>query len=133
MVPDLHGLPGGDEQGSVRLPRPGQRMARRAIRQAQALSDQGITVSVHWIPGHTSIQGSEVATVTARDAAGRIGVQTGIGVKNLNGEVSVAWLKKSRTRTAAKEWRMEILARNKGRRTFSLPKEGARPRIPRPL
>lgn len=115
------------------VPGPGQRAARRAIRIVNALADRGVRVSIHWVPGHAEVFGNELADAVAREEATR---QRGSGSKTSEGiplvEVSPSWLKKERTEKAIREWRDEILVRNRGRKTFSIPREGIKPSIPRP-
>lgn len=45
---------------------PGQRLARRAIRVARALSSRGVSVSIFWVPGHAEVLGKEIADAVAR-------------------------------------------------------------------
>jgi hypothetical protein len=55
-----------DSQAAIRWtahlePGPGQRLARRINRRAQALLAHGIKTEIHWIPGHSGISGNEEA------------------------------------------------------------------------
>lgn len=74
-----------------------------------------------------------MADAAARDAVLRGQDRSRKGTGSLSGDVSVAWLKEVRTKNAVREWRKEILARGMGRGAFALPREGVKPRIPRPL
>jgi ribonuclease HI len=55
-----------DSQAAIRRaahlePGPGQRLARRINRKAQALLAHGIETENHWVPGHSGITGNEEA------------------------------------------------------------------------
>ena len=114
------------------FPGPGQRMARKAIRLAGALSSQGVTVKINWVPGHAGIQGNEIADSAARNAALRQRKEDREEKGYQCEEVSVVWLKERRAKIAVKEWGEEIRFRIRARRTFVIPREGFRTRIPRP-
>jgi hypothetical protein len=68
-----------DSQAAIRLkahmePGPGQQLARRINRRAQALLAHSIATEIHWIPGHSGISGKEEAdrqANLARDGRGR--------------------------------------------------------------
>ena len=80
---------------------PGQSLARRGILLAQAIvSWRQSSVSVHWVPGHSGVEGSEMADLCVGKAASktiRAGPDTGPGRG-----VSLAFLKAQRSeRTTA--------------------------------
>ena len=89
---------------------PGQSSAKRAIALARALVGRGISVSVHWVPGHCGVHGSELADAVARDAAARAGTRLASDDSNGNsggssstGVCSMAFLKANRARRASEE------------------------------
>ena len=117
-------------------PGPGQSLARRAISLARALVGRGISASVHWVLGRCGIYGNELADAVPRDAATRASavfaskaLSCSSGGSNNTEVCSMAFLKAYRTKKASEEWRGEILRRNQGR-SFRVPAEGSRPRIP---
>jgi ribonuclease HI len=47
---------------------PGQACQLRSIRAAQSIIDQGASVTINWVPGHTDITGNEIADSLAKEA-----------------------------------------------------------------
>lgn len=73
--------------------------------------------------GDTASRATITITITTR-----AGIRGGRGAGGAERH-SLAFLKASRARKAAREWREEIVRWNRGRRTFKIPTEGSRPRI----
>jgi ribonuclease HI len=71
---------------------PGQSLAMRAHRAAQALEAQGKPVTIQWVPGHQGIEGNERADQAAKQAASK-------PLRGGCGELSIAYTNRARTET----------------------------------
>lgn len=107
-------------------PGPGQAQAIKGIEMSYAVREKGSPIEIRWIPCHAGVEGNEMADLHASGAA-----MTAENQPERRGArgVSLVALKAERTPRANKSWRDEIIRRNKGKKTFSCPKEGTRPRI----
>ncbi|EDN97573.1 hypothetical protein SS1G_12425 [Sclerotinia sclerotiorum 1980 UF-70] len=47
---------------------PGQSCQIKAIKAAEAIQNKGAEISLNWVPGHTSVQGNELADSLAKEA-----------------------------------------------------------------
>ena len=93
---------------------------------------------VFGVPGHVGVLGNEIADMWATDAAARaektrnsssrIGGSRGYAITQETR--SMTFLKSQLSRKATIEWREEIIRRSQGARSFRVPAEGERPRIP---
>jgi hypothetical protein len=90
---------------------PGQGLAIRAHRAAQALEAQGRPVTIQWVPGHHGIGGNERADQAAKQATTKppIGGQ---------GKLSLAYTHRSRTEVARAQ-RQQWLTKALGRRSLA--------------
>ena len=54
----------------LRIPsdQPGQNCQIRAIKAAQTIIRKGATISLNWVPGHTNVEGNELADKLAKEA-----------------------------------------------------------------
>ena len=112
-------------------PGPGQALAIEGIRMSQAIRGRGSSVEVRRVPGHARVEGNETADLCASEAATRS--RRNQPSKGEARVLSLAVLKVEGTMKANKMWRGEIIRRKEGKRTFSCPKEGKRPRIRRDI
>ena len=135
-----------DSQATMRRilndsPGPGQRDAVRCILGARRLCQREVTVSIHWVPGHSGVIGNEIADQWARDAATReAGHRTraratpsGPRGNPADPRISGAFLKAMLRRRAVSSWRKSIIQRSGRRGPFTVPREGTVPRIPSAL
>ena len=117
---------------------PGYEKAVRGIRLAKELFQRQATLSIRWVPGYAGVLGNEIADMWATDASAReertrIGssrIGGSRGCASMQGTKSMTFLKTQLKKKAAREWREEIIRRSQGRRSFRVPAEGERPRIP---
>ena len=116
-------------------PGPGQQEAVRCIFGATRLQQRGVTVSVHWVPGHTGIAGNEIADQWASDAAARElrrrnRTPSRAGMTAEAPMVSRAFMKAMFRRRAIDSWRESIVMGGSRQRSYVIPGEGTVPRIP---
>ena len=145
-----HGAsPGGsvriftDSQAAMRRvlddrPGPGQREAVRCIFGARRLQHRGVTISIHWVPGHAGITGNEAADQWAGEAAARElrrrdRTPSEARVAPAAPSISGAFMKAMLRRRAVDSRREIIVRGGSRRRPYVVPREGTVPKIPTTL
>ena len=104
-------------------PRPGQEIAIGIIDLAQAVVDQGNTITVRWTPAQRGVEGDEQADQRAEEAAALP------LPRRATRHYSLAPLRRRATEQATSSWRHEMESRNDGHRAFRLPTAASRPGI----
>ena len=143
-APGVHFRIFTDSQAAMRRilndrPGPGQQMAIRGIIGAMKTYQQGASISISWVPGHTGVLGNEIADQWAVDAATRElrvrdGTHSGlIRPTPSSTAMSRSFLRATLRRRAISSWRDEIIRRGKGRRPYRIPRVDEVPRIPTAL
>ena len=132
-----------DSQAAMRRalndrPGPVQREAIRCIYGAERLRQRGVTVSIHWVPGHVGVAGNEIADQWAGDAAARelerrARAPPSVRVAPASPMISRAFMKAMLRRRAISSWRECISRGGNRRRPYVIPREGTVPKIPTAL
>src|SRR5437588_7385154 len=94
-----------DNQSAVRSmsdkrPIPGQEYILKTHTSAKILKSRGITVHIHWVPGHVQVQGNEKADALAKQ---------GTEGKRLprDATTSITYLKRKNREQQMQEWKHE--------------------------
>ena len=94
---------------------------------------RGATISIRWVPGHSGVQGNELADVWATEASNREDKTRSAGGHDSTtrqGTRSLSFFKTQIKKRANMEWREEVTKRSQERRSFRIPREGRIPRTP---
>ena len=102
---------------------------------ARRLQQRGVSVSIHWVPGHSGIDGNEIADQWAGDAAARELKRRGrttyrAGMTAEAPMVSRAFMKATIRHRAVNSWRESIVKGGSRRRSYVVLGRGTIPRIP---
>ena len=109
-------------------PGAGRELACEAMDWVGDLAETGCRVEIRWIPGHSGVEGNEMADNMAREAAER--GMAGEKEKGIARRISLAYLSRRRSEEASRRWktdttdRMRNGAGNKRRGAFRRPGRG---------
>ncbi|KAJ8063422.1 hypothetical protein OCU04_008642 [Sclerotinia nivalis] len=82
---------------------PGQICQIRAIKATETLLRKGAEISLNWVPGHTSVEGNELADALAKEATKQ---------RSSSNETSFASLEMDIKRTKSEEWNTLLYSSN---------------------
>ncbi|KAJ8063237.1 hypothetical protein OCU04_008470 [Sclerotinia nivalis] len=82
---------------------PGQICQIRAIKATETLLRKGTEISLNWVPGHTSVEGNELADALAKEATKQ---------RSSSNETSFAFLGMDIKRTKSEEWNTLLYSSN---------------------